>query len=229
MTRAPSQRDLVATLVALCETEETEHQEFEEFLVAHSDALGAALRSRAPDLLALLGLSPESRANRVRDFIRQAKDREQAAHASAAQNLSLAAATMLALSASWENEQVSLDHRIVLGKNLLADRAKKFVRFDVEGRVPLAIRREKLSEAGNVLKFADLSCSIDRLGLMFQWRQGRGGLLLVNQKVDARYRELVLPVVIARKRASTYERSPALARQSCSGWLGDVFTDLTAF
>ncbi len=229
MARLQSQRELIATLVGLCEAEGTEHQEFEEFLVAHSALLGHSLQLPSADLLALLRLSPESRTTRVRGFLRQAKEREQAAQASAAQNLSLAAATMLVLSAVWEDEHVTLDHRIVLGRNLLADRTRKFMRFHVEGRAPLVIRREKLSEAGRALKFPDLSCAIDRTGLRFRWRQGKGGLVLVDQKVDARHRDAVLPVVIARQRAESQERRATPVREQRTGWLGDFFGELTAF
>lgn len=229
MARPPSQRELVATLVALCEADETEHQEFEEFLVAHSDSLGDTLQLSREDLLGLLRMSSEPRATRVRDAIRQAKSREQVAQVTAAQNLSLAAATMLALTATWENDRIVLDYRIVLGRNLLADRAKKFIRFDVEGQAPVTVRREKLCESGKALRFTDLSCGIDRRGLRFQWRQGNGGLVLVDQKVDERHREAILPVVIARKRAVADERFTAPARERRSGWLGDVFSELTTF
>jgi hypothetical protein len=229
VVRTQSQRDLIATFVALCESEGTEYQELDEFLVAHSTQLRHLLRAPAADLHALVTLAPESRATGVRRLTRQAKEREQTAQANAAQNLSLAAATMLALSAVWEGEHVTLDARIALGRNLLADRTRRFIRFDVEGRPPLVIRREKLSEAGKVLKFADVSCALDRRGLRFRWRAGKGGLLLVDQKVDARYRDAVLSVVIARPRSVSVAKRPALAHESRSGWLGDFLGELTSF
>ena len=125
---------------------------------------------------------------------------------------------MLALSAAWEDERITLDARIVLGRNLLADRTRRFIRFDVEGRAPLVIRREKLSEAGKALKFADVSCAVDRAGLRFRWRSGKGGLLLFDTKVDARYRDAVLYVVIARPRPVSVAKRPALARESLSAF-----------
>lgn len=229
MVRAQSRRDLVATFVALCESEGTEYQELEEFLVAHSTQLGHLLGARAADLHVLVTLPPESRATGVRGLRRQAKEREQAAQASAAQNLSLAAAAMLALSAAWVEDQVTLDARIMLGRNLLADRTRRFIRFDVEGRPPLVVRREKLSEAGKALKFADVSCTVDRVGLRFCWRRGKGGLVLFDQKVDAPYRDTVLSVVIARPRPMSVAKRPALARESQGGWLGDFLGELASF
>ena len=229
MVRAQSRRDLVATFVALCESEGTEYQELEEFLVAHSAQLAHLLRAPAADLQTLVTLPPESRATGVRGLMRQAKEREQTAQISAVQNLSLAAAAMLALSGAWENDHVRLDARIVLGRNLLADRTRRFIRFDVEGRAPLVIRREKLSEAGKALKFADVSCAVDRAGLRFRWRGGKGGLVLFDTKVDARHRDAVLSVVIARPRPVSVAKRSALARESQSGWLGDLLGELTSF
>jgi hypothetical protein len=228
VVRAQSRRDLVATFVALCESEGTEYQELDEFLVAHSAQLAHLLRAPAADLHTLVTLPPASRATGVRHLTRQAKEREQAAQGSAAQNLSSAAAAMLALSATWENEHVTLDARIVLGRNLLADRTRRFIRFDVEGRPPLVIRREKLSEAGKALKFGDVSCAVDRLGLRFHWRNGKGSLLLFHTNFDARYRDAVLSVVIARPRPVSVTKRPALA-ESRSGWLGDFLGELTSF
>jgi hypothetical protein len=228
VVRAQSRRDLVATFVALCESEGTEYQELDEFLVAHSTQLGHLLRAPAADLHALVTLPPESRATGVRGLTRHAREREQTAQASAAQNLSLAVATMLALSAAWEDEHVTLDARIVLGRNLLADRTRRFIRFDVEGNAPVVIRREKLSEAAKALKFPNVTCSVDRCGLRFGWREGKGGLVLVNQNIDARHRDAVLHVVIARPRPALPETQPVRARARPSSWFGEVFGDLTA-
>ncbi len=229
VVKAQSRRDVVATFVALCESEGTEYQELDEFLVAHSTQLGHLLRAPAADLHALVTLPPESRARGVRGLTRQAKEREQAAHASAAQNLSLAAADMLALSAAWEGEQVTLDARVMLGRNLLADRTRRFIRFDVEGRAPLVIRREKLSEAGKALTFADTGCAIARAGLRFRWRDGKGGLLLVGQQIDARNRDAVLSIVIARPRPASVAKAPPFPRESRSSWLGDFLGELASF
>ncbi len=229
MVRALSRRDLVATFVALCESEDAEHQELQEFLVAHSAHLEHLLGARAEYLHELVALPPDPRATRARRLVQQAKEREQAAQASAAQNLSLAAAAMLALSAAWEDERLTLDARIVLGRNLLTDRTRKFIRFDVEGNAPIVIRREKLAEAGKSLRFADTSCSVDGAGLRFRWRQGKGGLLLVDQKVEARYRDAVLSVVIARPRPVCTATRSAPTRELRTGWLGDFLGELTSF
>lgn len=229
VTKTPSQRDLVATFVALCESEGTEHQELEEFLVAHSEQLARPLGASISDLLEFRLKSPLLRQEQARRLLHEARQREQTAQASASQNLSLAATKMLALSAVWTAEQVTLDPRIVLGRNLLADRTRRFVRFDVEGRAPIAIRREKLCETGRALRFTDLSCAVTPAGLRFRWRQSKGGLLLTDQKVEPRHRDAVLSVVIARPRPAVVEQQHVPTRERRSGWLSDVFGELTAF
>jgi hypothetical protein len=228
VARTPSLRELVTTLLALAECDDPEGQEFEQFLVTHSSPLEQALHMPTASLLALTARSPISRIHQVREMVRQAKEREQSAQSSAAQNLSQAAATMLALSAAWDTDQVNLDARIALGRNLLADRTRKFIRFDVEGNAPIVIRREKLSEAGRALKFPDVICSVNRLGLRFGWHAGKGGLVLVSRSVEARHRDAVLSVVITRPRPALSETQPVRARARPSSWFGEVFGDLTA-
>jgi hypothetical protein len=228
VTRTPSLRELVATLLALAESDELGDQEFEQFLVTHSSRLEQALHTPATSLLALPSQPPVSRISSLREMVHRAKEREQAAQSSAAQNLSQAAATMLALSAAWDGSRVNLDARIALGRNLLADRTRRFIRFDVEGNAPIVVRREKLAEASKALRFPDVTCSVDRHGLRFGWRAGKGGLLLVTQAVEARYRDAVLTVVIARPRAELIETPPTRTRPRASSWFGEVFGDLTA-
>lgn len=224
-----SQRDAVATLVAICESEEAEHQELEQFLMSHSAQLAHSLGTSIAALFELAVEPPSSRRTGVRRLLQEGRRREQAAHVSASQNLSLAAASMVALSAVWEGGEVILAARIVLGRNLLADRGKRFIRFDVEGQAPVAVRREKLSEAGKALKFPDVQCSVSAAGLRFRWRQGKGGLLLTNQKIDARHRDAVLPIVIVKRREELVERHRVPTRGQRTGWLSDVFGELSAF
>lgn len=224
-----SQRDAVATFIAICESEEAGHQELQEFLMAHSAHLAHGLGASVDELSKLADESPASRRALANRLVQDTRRREQAARVSAAQNLSLAAAALLALSAVWEDGHVTLDARIALGRNLLADREKRFIRFGLEGQAPVAIRREKLAEAGKALKFSDVSCSVTAAGLRFRWRRGKGGLLLTPQKVDARHRDAVLPVVIARRRPEPFERTSTTTRAPRAGWLNDVFSELTAF
>lgn len=222
-----SPRDLVATLIAVTECDDD--QEFEEFLVAHSVQLAEALRTTVWRVDALQRVAPVARPARVRELIRAAKAQHHAANAKAMQNLALASASMLAKLARWESERVLLDVRIVLGRSLRADRARRYVRFDAEGYDAVVVRRDKLADAERSLKFADLDCALERRGLRFTWRGGVGQLLLTSQVIESRHRDSVLPVVLEHPRPVVQARPASPARERVSSWLPDVFGELSVF
>lgn len=222
-----SPRDLVATLIAVTECDDD--QEFEQLLVAHSVQLVEALRTTVSRVEALRRIAPVARPARVRELLRAAKAQHHAAHAAAMQNLALASASMLAKLARWEGDRVLLDARIVLGRSLLADRDRRYVRFDAEGYGAVVVRRDKLADAGKSLKFADLDCALERRGLRFTWRGGVGQLLLTSQVIESRHRDSVLPVVLERPRPVVQARAAPPARERISSWLPDVFGELSVF
>jgi hypothetical protein len=142
------------------------------------------------------------------------------------QNLALAAAGMLSRLARWGDEEVELDPKIVLG-NLLVDRTRKFLSFEVEKREPVVVPRAKLREASRALRFSDLGCAIDQRGLRFRWRKGAGNLLLVSQPFRSSEVESVLRVLIERPRPGRperIERHEPLRRNPA--WIGEVIADL---
>jgi hypothetical protein len=222
-----SPRDLVATLIAVTACDDD--QELEQLLVAHSLQLAEALCTTVSRVEALLRTAPVARPERVRELIRKGKEQHQVANAAAMQNLALASASMLAKLARWESDQVFLDARIVLGRSLLADRARRYVRFDVEGYDAVVIRRDKLADAAKSLKFADLDCALERRGLRFTWRGGVGQLLLTSQVVEARLRDSILPVVLERPRPVVRAHAATPTRERVSSWLPDVFGELSVF
>jgi len=227
MRRRPP-RELIATLVASVESESEDDQELQQLLVTHALELAEALGVSPGSLVAACALPSMDRIVRVRVLVRRAEERTRSAHAALTQNLALAAAAMLAKLAAWGEDRVDLDSRIVLGRNLLADRSKKCVRFDAEGIGSVVVRRGKLAEAGKALRFPDVTCWLDRSGLSFGWRAGRGGLRLVTQQVEARDRDAVLSVVMARPRpAQVLEHRQPPERPS--SWLDDAFTELSMF
>lgn len=222
-------RELLATLIACVECESEDDQELRQLLVAHALELAELLGVSPGSLAAACSLPTMDRIVRVRVLIRRAEERARSAHAGVTQNLALAAATMLSNLAVWSQERVDLDSRIVLGRNLLADRTKKYVRFDAEGIGSVVIRRGKLAEAGKALRFPDLTCWLDRSGLSFGWRGGRGGLRLVTQQVEARERDAVLSVVMARPVPTQVDERRPVPSERPSSWLGDPFTELSMF
>jgi hypothetical protein len=227
--RSPSPRELVASLVACVESESDDDQELQQLLASYSPAMAESLGVTVDDIDKVAELTPEARRYRVRGFVRLAKERQQAVHASAVQNLSLAAAAMLAQLARWTEGRIELDTRIVLGRNLLADRTRKYIRFDVEGREPVSVRRAKLHETGQALRFSEVSCWLERSELRFGWRAGKGGLRLVTQCVEAKERDAVMSVVIQRPRAHPVESVQAAPLQRRSNWFGDVVSELNMF
>jgi hypothetical protein len=118
-----------------------------------------------------------------------------------AQNRALEAAARLASLAQWRDDEVELDRRVVFGE-LLSDSTKMAVRFDVEDLVVVTVMRTKLKQASRNLGFADLRCFVDGDGLNFRWRNGRGGLLLVNQSLPPKHQQSFLAVVIPRVRSA---------------------------
>lgn len=227
MRRQPSPRDLVATLIAV--TDADDDRELEQLLVAQSSPLADALCTTVAQVEALLRMAPLARSARVRELVRIAKEQHQAANAAATQNLALASAAMLNKLARWEDARVVLDARIVLGRSIVADRARRYVRFDAEGYEEIVIRRDKLVEAAKALLFPDVDCALDCEGLRFSWRGGLGHLLLVSQVVDSRHRDAVLSIVLEKPRPVTRPSAAPSARERVSSWLPDVFGELSVF
>jgi hypothetical protein len=222
-----SQRDLVATLIAA--TESDDDQELEQLLVAHSLPLAEALCTTVSRLETLRRTAPVARPARLRDLIRAVKDEQQTANAAAMQNLALASAAMLAKLTCWERDRVLLDARIVLGRSLLADRARRYVRFDADGYDAVAVRREKLIDTSKALRFPDVTCALERRGLQFTWRGGVGRLLLTTQPIEPRHRDAVLSIVLEKPRPAVPSKAAAPVRERVSSWVPDVFGELSVF
>lgn len=228
MARVPSRRELVAALVT-CSEYDDGGQELEQLVAAHSSLLAEFFGTTPPKLLSLGAMTPDSRRARVRELLREARQRQEAAAANAAQNLSVAAGTMLAKLARWEGARVVLDPRIVLGRSLLGDRSRRYIRFDAEDLSVVVVRREKLLEASKALTFSDTTCALEARGLRFAWREGRGGLLLMNQDVEPRHSDAVLHVVVARPRPVVPAAPTALRHERTTSWAPDFFGELGIF
>lgn len=229
MVRVPSRRELVAALVTCTECDDDSGQGLEQLLAAHSSSLAEVLGTAQARLLALGSMTASARRGRVQELLRDARQQQQAAAVSAAQNLSVAAATMLVKLARWEGAHVVLDPRIVLGRGLLGDRACRYVRFDAEDLAVVVVRRDKLVEASKALIFADTTCVLERRGLRFTWRGGRGGLLLTNQDVEARHRDAVLHVTIPTLRPASPLVAMPPQRERAASWAPDLFGELSVF
>jgi hypothetical protein len=229
MRRVPSPRELLGALIACGDSEDEDGQELEQLLAAHVSQLAEALDIGHSKLLALPGMSQDARPTRIRQMLRDARERQQASSASAAQNLAVASAAMLAKLARWDGSRVVLDPRIVPGRSLLGDRSCRYVRFDAEGVAVVVVRRDKLAEVAKALVFADVTCAIAERCLRFAWREGRGGLLLTSQEAHIRHQDGVLQVPIAKPRPVSPPMTLPHRQERTGSWVPDFLGDLNVF
>jgi hypothetical protein len=166
------------------------------------------------------------RTIKVRVALRRCRERHAESLKRQSQNLAVAAATMLVGLSRWHEDCVELDAHIVLGK-LLADRDRRAIQFDVEGRNSVTIMRDKLKEASRALIFSDLQCHIASQYLVFNWHGGRGGLRLLSQNPENLDASAILAVEFPRPRpkAKDTHRQPSAITPSLA-WIGDVVMDL---
>jgi hypothetical protein len=225
MARRPTERELLATLSAAVESDDGD-DELDELLQEHAGSIASSLCITTGQLQAICTAPPMDRIVKVRVALRRFRERHAESLKRQAENLSLAAANMLVGLSRWHEERVDVDARIVLG-TLLADRQRKAIQFDVEGRSAVTILRDKLKEAGKSLVFSDLCSFIDERGLNFRWHGRRGGLVLVTQSVEKFDSSAVLTVEFPRPQPKA---KPSLVRPSpmtpSASWLGDVLLDL---
>ena len=224
MARRPTERELLATLSAAVESDDGD-DELNELLQEYADTIASSLCMTTWQLQAICTAQPIDRIVKVRVALRRFRERHAESLKRQAENLSIAAANLLVGLSRWREERVDVDARIVLG-TLLADRQRKAVQFDVEGRSSVTILRDKLKEASRSLQFSDLRCFIDARGLNFGWGQ-RGRLLLVTQSVEKFESSAILTVEFPRPQPKA---KPSLVRPSSmtpsAAWLGDVLLDL---
>ena len=224
MARRPTERELLATLSAAVESDDGD-DELNELLQEYSGTIASSLCITTGQLQAICKAPPMDRIVKVRVALRRFRERHAESLKRQSENLSIAAANMLVGLSRWHEERVDVDGRIVLG-TLLADRQRKAIQFDVEGRSSVTILRDKLKEASRSLPFSDLRCFIDARGLNFGWGQ-RGRLLLVTQSVEKFESSAVLTVEFPRPQPKA---KPSLVRPSpmtpSAAWLGDVLLDI---
>jgi len=220
--RPPSPRELIAVLLA-CAKSPDSGQELKQFLAAHGHVVATALGSTVDELQKAVDLQQPERLIRCRTLVKTARERGQTVHVEAMRKLALAAAATLSELARWHEDHIELDHKIVLGKNLLADSSKKYLRFDADGFNAVTVKRAKLREASSVLKFKDLTASLEPDALCFGWRGGIGGLRLTSQEVERKDRDAVLHVVLSRCVEQVAPMPAAATYTRPVTWVADVF------
>ncbi|AUX37629.1 MULTISPECIES: hypothetical protein [Sorangium] len=214
-----------------------------DYIAEHDEELSVLLGVDTGELRGLAGKLDEEAAPRVRALLQQRAEARTLRHQAARRDAVLAAAQRLAMTAVWRESAALLDMSALLG-DLLADVTIQHISL-VSRVFAVHLPRKKLVEVADVLprQFADLVSWVDRTGLHFRWRQGRGGLSLYSQVVPASESAHVLHVNIQapafrkhRPAPASPERrshnaprpnpeSAAPAGPRSTGWLADALTE----
>jgi hypothetical protein len=215
------------------------------YVAEHDEELAVLLGVDASELRALAGQLDEEAAPRVRALLQHRAEARTLRHQAARREAVLAAAQRLAMTAVWRESAALLELNVLLG-DLLADVTIQHISL-VSRVFAVHLPRKKLFEVAEVLprQFADLVSWVDRTGLHFRWRQGRGGLSLYSQVVPASESAHVLNVsipapAIKKPRPAPASASPgrriqdapcpnrtnaAPAAPRSAGWLAEALTE----
>ncbi|WP_437905295.1 hypothetical protein WME95_44560 [Sorangium sp. So ce327] len=182
-----------------------------DYVAEHDEELAVLLDVGASELRALAGQPDEEAATRVRVLLQHRAEARTLRHQAACRDAVLAAAQRLAMTAVWRETTALLESNVLLG-DLLADVTIQHISL-VSRVFAVHLPRKKLVEVAEVLprQFADLVSWVDRTGLHFRWRQGRGGLSLYSQVVPASESAHVLNVSIPAPAIRKHRPSPASA------------------
>lgn len=180
-----------------------------DHVAEHDEELALLLDVDASELRALAGQPDEEVAPRVQAILLRRAEARMLRHQAARREAALAAAQVLAATAVWRGSAALLDVKVLLG-DLLADVTIQHISLVSRG-FQVHLPRKKLVEVAGVLprQFADLESWVDRAGLHFRWRQGRGGLSLYSQEVPARESAHVLSIEIPAPTLKKHRPAPA--------------------
>ncbi|WP_437896170.1 hypothetical protein [Sorangium sp. So ce124] len=183
----------------------------DDYVAEHDEELAVLLGVDASELRALAGQPDDEAAPRVRALLQHRAEARTLRHQAARRDAVLAAAQRLAMTAVWRDSAVLLDMSVLLG-DLLADVTVPHISL-VSRLFAVHLPRKKLVEVAEVLprQFADLVSWVDRTGLHFRWRQGRGGLSLYSQVVPASESTHVVNVSIPAPAIKKHRPAPASA------------------
>ena len=138
------------------------------------------------------------------------------------------AAQALGAAAIWEGPRAVLRVE-VLFRDVLVDASRKYIRF-VSDDVDVAVYRRTLVDTARVMgRFRDVTCFVDGAGLHVRWREGRGQLNYVAQRVVPHENPLVLTVPLARRMelvAVAFAPRPPPRRVSRPTLVGDILANL---
>lgn len=153
-------------------------------LLAHFDELRPLL-PQGITKADLVGIPDDQLAPELERRLRHRSQAQVELRQETARERAQGAATKLADTSSRRGEVFMLDVTTLLG-DLVADRRIKHVSFELGGDTRVVIPLKTLVGVRQALgKRPDLFASVDRHGLHFRWKDGRGGLRLYSQPVES--------------------------------------------
>jgi len=169
------------------------------FIAARSGELSLLLGVPEPALRASEHLDDGLLARELDRLLRQRGDGSRQRRLAVTAEHTASAAYRIARSATWTDDFIELDDRLLLG-DLLVDSTKKFICFYFD-LAAVTVVRLKLKEIGRVVtcaKYPDRRAFLDQRGLHIRWREARGGLDLISQTIVPADEPSVLDVVLER-------------------------------
>lgn len=171
-----SRRELLVELARMMRRPEGGSTNLGSFVALHAATLAPALGLGKDVLAGWSELDDETVVERLRAPLTKAREGAvlERLHAGCAR--SVAAAEAIAASARWIDEMLVLDSDRVLG-GLLTHQGTEYIGFAVPTAEPMLFARSLLVRARILPRlFLDVACFVDRHGLHFRWRGGRGAL-----------------------------------------------------
>jgi hypothetical protein len=199
----------------------------------HLAEVGEALARRMDidpaEFQALVDLPDEQVSHRLHVLFQARAAARAEAHGAAVAQTALAAAHRLAATTVWDTHAVALDPGVLLG-DLLVDTTRTYIAFHVAGRFQTSVPRSTLVSVAQVLgsNRPDLTAWVDKAGLHFRWREGRGGVNFLPQVIPANEAASVLRVNLPSPVVEAIRSRPVVLTPVQRGlaWLTDVLSEL---
>jgi hypothetical protein len=191
------------------------------FVAMHAVELAPVLGVPSHELESTRAVVDELTAPSLAKLLERARGRLDAQDRERRRNRSFAAAERLGAAARWTDLGAELETDLLLGE-LLADRTKKWVRFQEPSGFAVTTRRDLLAAAVPLRRIhLDLASWVDAQGLHFRWRGGRGGYNWRPRDVHPSSAAAILTIPLAPHRQAI----PTESRRG-GAWLGHILREL---
>jgi hypothetical protein len=216
---ASTQRELRELLVLL-RSPEHDSNNIGVYLGEHAERLAPILRTSPDSLRSTVALTDERVVPELRRRVASVLGDQQTARATQVSERSSRAASLLGQTVRWTELGGVLDVDLLLS-DVIADRQNKYVAFTREEQPGVAVRRDLLARVAPLRRnVIDLVAFVDREGVHFRWKGGRGGYNWRPQVVPPHDRVLEVSL---RAPAPPAASLPVAGR---GAWLGEVLRDV---